>query len=136
MECGGELMHHSILATKIAESIFEFFEPLLAGSVTVCDEYELREEIMELCDEVVDFRTIIRRSKDQYVCEVPGRGGISNLVSECGLLVEAVAVESCKPNQASNEIAYTLFGGLVKKLDQGDGKSLVLEKAEVILKRR
>lgn len=78
---------------------------------------------------------IMRRSKHQYTVEMPGGSGWSLLASECKDLAVAMAVEAGWPDQASDEIAYTLFGGLVKRAEDGEGGRRVLEKAMVVLKR-
>lgn len=124
-------------ATQVAGEMFEFFAPLLVKSMPGHHEDDLRAKLLELCTEAVDLRMIMRRATDRYTCEVPGLSGISTLASQCEELAETVAVEGGRPNQASDDIAFTLFGGLVKKsAEHGDGETKILEKALVILKRQ
>jgi hypothetical protein len=123
-------------AKVVAEEIFDFFAPLLSKSLEFNQEQDLRSKLMELCNEAVELRMIMRRSKDRYACEMPGTAGWSHLASRCEDLAETLAVEGGRPNQASDEIAYTLFGGLVKQAESGEGGKMVLEKAMVILKKK
>ena len=125
------------VATLCVDEIFLFLEPLLVKAIPRHQEDELKAKLLELCNEAFELRIIMRRSTDHYTCEVPGFAGWPLLASKCEELAETMAVEGGRPNQASDEIAYTLFGGLVKQAaEYGDGKKKVLEKAQVILKRR
>jgi len=137
IECVDKLRpQNPYAATVTAEEIFELFRPILAKSATRRQEEEVKAKLLELCSEAVELRMIMRRSRDRYTCEIPGTLGWPLLASKCEELAETVAVEGGKPNQASDEIVYTVFGGLVKQAEDGDGKKIVLEKALVILKRK
>ncbi|KAK4450232.1 hypothetical protein QBC34DRAFT_461534 [Podospora aff. communis PSN243] len=126
----------SLTAGVVVGEIFDFFIPLLSKSLDLNEEEDLRSKLAELCNEAVELRMIMRRSKDRYTCEIPGTAGWSHLASSCEDLVETLAVEGGRASQASDEIAYTLFGGLLKQPEFGEGGKMVLEKAMVILKKQ
>lgn len=125
------------MARAVAEDIYEFLKPLSVKSIQHHQEDELRAKLLELCTEAFDLRMIMRRSTDRCTCEIPGYGEWSLFARECEELAETLAVEGGRPNQTSDEIAYPLFGGLVKQsAEYGEGKKNVLEKALVILKNK
>lgn len=78
----------------------------------------------------------MRRSRDNYAVEAPGLGGTRTSIVLCEELAEPVAVEGGKPSEASQDIAFAVFGALVKRPEDGNGEMVVLEKAEVILQKK
>ncbi|KAM7182985.1 hypothetical protein V8F20_012779 [Naviculisporaceae sp. PSN 640] len=124
-----------VLAIAVSEDIYKFLGPLMDPIQSPQDADELHAKLMELCSEAVNLRMIMRRSRDRYTCEYPGVAGWSHIASQCKELVEAMAVEGGRASQASDRIAYTLFGGLVKRsAEYGGGEKKVLENAWVVLK--
>jgi hypothetical protein len=79
---------------------------------------------------------IMRRSKEGYRCEQPPVETHDCLVTDHDSLVKPMGVEGGKNNQASNKIAYVLFGALTKNSGGDVGGHRVLEKASVILKSK
>jgi len=76
----------------------------------------------------------IRKSKEQYTVKVLEKEpGSKHLVQNNAHWVEPHAVEGGKPEDKGDEIAYTLFGALIK---HSEGREIVLEPASVVLKRR
>jgi hypothetical protein len=78
---------------------------------------------------------MMRKSKDKYVVEKIGvDAGVS--LSALESKADPVAVESGKNSERSDEIAYTMFGALTKQ-PEGEGHPVkVLEKAQVVLRKR
>lgn len=132
MKCIDKLGYQSVLPDLISTSIYTFFQPLLSNWAS---EAELQAKIQELCQEALDFRLLMRRCKDFYLVKVPGENGVPLSESECDEeYVHPFGVEG-GGNQASDEIAYTVFGALVKRPELGGDEERVLEPAWVIMKR-
>lgn len=78
---------------------------------------------------------MMRKSKDKYVVEkigVDAGASLSALESKA----DPVGVEGGKNSERSDEIAYTMFGALTKQ-PEGEGHAVkVLEKAQVVLRKR
>ncbi|KAK0648650.1 hypothetical protein B0T16DRAFT_456111 [Cercophora newfieldiana] len=124
------------LAAVVSSTLFELLDPLRTKSIQRRQEEDLRGRLLELCNKAVELRMMMRRSKGRFTCEFPGVAGLPMLLSKCEKVAEGVAVEGGRSIQASDDIAYTLFGGLVKQAEGGDGGKRVLEKALVILKKK
>jgi hypothetical protein len=95
----------------------------------------LRKKMVEVCEKSMSLKLMMERSKEGYTIrsfntEVP------LLYSKIEDLVEAIGVENGLSSEASDEIAYVLFGGLQKTASQPGGKEKTLIKAEVILKKK
>lgn len=135
IKCIDKLDYQSTLAFQISGHIFGFFQPLFAKQVSQSDTNEVLGKIKEVCEEAVDLGMLMRRSRDLYMVKVPGKD-LPRFQKACGeLLVQPMGVEGGKGSEASDEIAHTLFGALVKQPEHGDGRQLVLEVAHVILKK-
>lgn len=133
MDCISQLPVASQRSKRVAENIYDFFSPILAKEISGQREDELRSQIADLCGEAVALRIIMRRSKDRYECVFPPAAERICTMEQYEKQVEPLSVEGGKNDQGSNEIAYAIFGGLVKHADH---VPRVLEKAQVILKRR
>jgi hypothetical protein len=78
---------------------------------------------------------MMRKSKDKYIVETVKSGtGVSLSATESK--ADAVAVEGGKNSEGSDEIAYTMFGALTKQGPAEDQPVKVLEKAQVVLRRK
>ncbi|KAK3343435.1 hypothetical protein B0T25DRAFT_508243 [Lasiosphaeria hispida] len=118
-----------------ASEILFLFEPLISKQIGPTEVQTLRSAITELCRDAFDLRMTMRMSKEGYACKmVNKKSGQRQSLSSNKYWVDAMAVEGSKNSEASDEIAYTLFGALVKCPDGRDGK--VLEKGQVVLIRK
>jgi hypothetical protein len=118
-----------------AADIFAILAPLLSKHVRPSEEDVLRATILDLCKDAFKLRMMMRKSKDKYVVEkigVDAGASLSALESKA----DPVGVESGKNSERSDEIAYTMFGALTKQ-PEGEGHPVkVLEKAQVVLRKR
>jgi hypothetical protein len=112
-----------------ADKIFFFFKPLLSGQASGA-RADIYAKILELCKDAFKLRMAMRKSKEGYRCE------ILNTDKTCETLAESFGVENGTNNEASDVICYTLFGALTKHPEYRGERKKVLEKAQVILKRK
>jgi hypothetical protein len=123
-------------STQTAHKIYDFFAPLVSNNGR--SSKSLPTLITTLCQDAYSLRMMMRKAKEGYCCEmiVPGLGE-KMLLPKNLEKAEGMEVEGCKEgddDQASDVIAYTLFGALLK---YQQGKPMkVLEKAQVVLKRK
>jgi hypothetical protein len=121
-----------------ARRIYEFLSPLIPPAASTRETDNLRSEILNVCKQAFKLKMMMQRSKEGYRCEIPNIEEAKNicLLSKNGILAEGFAVEAGKDADKSDEISYVLFGALTKHPEyRGEGKN-VLEKAQVILKRK
>ncbi|KAH6842400.1 hypothetical protein B0I37DRAFT_381842 [Chaetomium sp. MPI-CAGE-AT-0009] len=120
---------------RAATDIFSLLAPLLSKHVRPSEEEVLRSSILSLCKDAYKLRMMMRKSKDKYAVEKIGLNGLI-LLSALESKADSVAVEGGKNSEGSDEIAYTMFGALTKQ-PEGEGQPVkVLEKAQVVLKKR
>ncbi|CAH0033346.1 unnamed protein product, partial [Clonostachys rhizophaga] len=138
MDCLSELIGSSPRHKIVAHEIFADFALLISPKSGTREQNELREQFQTICDEAWEVAMIMRRSREGHKCFVPPTGTTKCLFNAYESLVEPITVEGGKNEDGSDEIAYSLFGALVKGAQchweaTGEG---VLEKAQVVLKRR
>ena len=102
----------------------------------MADAEALEAEILRLCRDAFRLRMNMRGSKEGYACVMPRQAGKVVLMSENEDLADAFGVEGPKNCEASDEIQYTLFGALVKHPEYRGEEMKVLEKAQVVHKRK
>jgi hypothetical protein len=118
-------------STLTTADIFFILEPILSKNVGAMEEDALRSSILGLCKDAFKIRMMMRKSKDKYVVETI-KPGTKILESEA----EPVAVEGDKNSEGSDEIVYTMFGALSKHPQDKDQPVKILEKAQVVLRRK
>jgi hypothetical protein len=123
------------VSSSCADQIFKFFTPLISTKATIEEKDELKAMILKLCQEAFELRMMMRRSKEGYRCEAPTPEKATRLV-DWEDFAEPHYVENGKQNEASDEIAYCLFGPLIKNPEYGIEGRKVLERAHVVMKRR
>jgi hypothetical protein len=118
-----------------AASISSILAPLLSTHARTSEEEALRSNILELCKDAFRLKMMMRKSKDTYLVESIGpEVGLS--LSALEGKADPVSVEGGKNNEASDDIAYTVFGALTKQPQGKDQPVKVLEKAQVVLRKR
>jgi hypothetical protein len=121
-----------------ARKIYEFLTPLISSGTPSRDTENLKSEILKVCQQAFKLKMMVQRSKEGYRCEVPDIRDARDIcyLSRNESLAEGFAVEAGKDADKSDEIAYVLFGALTKHPEyRGEDKN-VLEKAQVILRRK
>jgi hypothetical protein len=119
----------------VAGRMDAFFEPLVSIKATGQQRDEFQEKEDEVCKKAVSLKFMMQRSKEGFsvtnlnIKERP----LYSKVSHWAVLM---AVEAGKSTDASDEIAYVLFGALEKQSINREEDGKVLEKAQVILKRK
>ena len=94
----------------------------------------MKVSIHNIAKEAYELRMIMRKSKEGYLCrKLDVEPGDAPSVHSFESWVESQAVEGGKNNQGGDQIAYTLFGSLIKSLE---GRDIVLQKAQVVLRRQ
>ncbi|ORY15234.1 hypothetical protein BCR34DRAFT_662103 [Clohesyomyces aquaticus] len=118
----------------VAGKLEEGLEPL-ARKALKSQKAELFDKILEVCRKAVALKMLMQRSKEGYsvitlhIKEFP-------LYSGVGHTAESMGVEGGKASDASDDIAYVLFGALTKRPNSINREGKVLLKAEVILKKK
>lgn len=116
----------------VAHQLESFLEPLAAGATDKARE-ELWKTIVEVCRLAFKCRMKMRMSKEGYLCESLGSYGVPPF-STMEHFAESYGVEGGKTEDRSDEVSYVLFGALTKVALSGEAN--ILEKAQVILKRK
>ena len=124
------LNEYSINVGKIIE---RFFCPLTIRA-TKAERDDLWNVVLDVCRQAYKLNIMMRKSREEYVCDPVDTSKDEHLLSRIDYLADSFGVEGGKSDEASDEIAYILFGALSK--DTLDGGRKVLEKAHVILKRK
>jgi hypothetical protein len=119
---------------RAAELILATFEPLISPEITP-EAYEaLKNDVLQLCTDAYDLRMMMRRSKEEYAIWTPSpRGTQPARASDFTEFADSFEVEDGKAENGSDDIAYTLFGGLTKHPEYRGEGLCVLEKAQVVL---
>jgi hypothetical protein len=109
--------------------------PLFHDNLTKSERDSLGTTILNLSRDALALGMIMRQSDEGYKCErleVDKDRRVSLAKNEA--LFDAVAIEGGKFGDRSDDVAYVLFGPLLKRLP---GQPLkILEKGQVVLKRR
>lgn len=115
--------------------LIDYLDPLVSLTVTRDQKDALMGDLARLCEDAWDFRMMMRRSKEEYnIWLPPPRDGQRARLSEHGDYADGMDVEEGKGGSESDEIAYTLFGGLTKHPVYRDEEMRILEKAHVVLR--
>jgi hypothetical protein len=122
-------------STSASNYIYAILAPLLSKHTRSSDEDTLHAGILELCNDAFKLRMLMLKSKNRYLVKTIDPG-MNVLLSACENTADPVAVEGGKNSEKSDKIAYVVFGALVKQPQTADQPEKVLEKAQVVLKRK
>ena len=122
-------------STSASNYIYAILAPLLSKQTRPSDEDALRAGILELCKDAFKLRMLMRKSKNRYLVQTIDPH-MTVLHSACESTTCPVWVEGGNNSEKSDEIAYVVFGALVKQPQTADQPEKVLEKAQVVLKRK
>ena len=131
MDCLSHIKAEAPKGRSLADLMYGFFEPILSEKAGEKGRGELKAQIYELCREAYDLRMMMRKSKARYTCEFPPTPSIQCFLEDYAQLAEPISVEGGRNKDGSDEIAYTVFGGLIKYTETG---KRTLERAQVIMK--
>jgi hypothetical protein len=121
-----------VTVAQTRDEIYDFLIPITTKP-DVKGEGELSEILYNLCEDAFKLRMTMRKSKEGYRCELPK---VEN-VADSEDIVDSMGVEGGGKNKdASDTIAYVLFGALIKHPQYRGEDRRVLEKAHVIVKQR
>ena len=118
-------------STLTTADIFTILEHILSKNIRATEEDALRSSILGLCKDAFRVRMMMRKSKNRYVVETI-KPGTKNSESRA----EPVGVEGGKNSERSDEIGYTMFGALSKHPQDKDQPVKILEKAQIVLRRK
>ncbi|KAH7316964.1 hypothetical protein B0I35DRAFT_434311 [Stachybotrys elegans] len=135
--CISELTSSSPSHKMVAPEIFTYFAPFISPKSGPKEQGDLEEQFRSICSEAWEVAMIMRRSREGHKCIVPPTWTSRCFVNAYEALAEPITVEGGRNEDGSDEIAYPLFGALVKSAHHhGVSKERVLEKAQVVLKKR
>jgi hypothetical protein len=134
LECIGLLKLPDDYSGWVADKVYDFLNPLISATTKKVRE-DLWNVILEVCRRAFRLRMLMRMSKEGYACVVPDLKDVC-VLSKMEHFAESFGVEGGKAEDRSDEVAYVLFGALTKDSRHLGGDRKVLEKAQVILKRR
>ncbi|OBT46344.1 hypothetical protein VE00_02779 [Pseudogymnoascus sp. WSF 3629] len=117
---------------QTAYQIFDLLAPVLHPKASEKEKDEVYNVIVEVCRQAFNLRIMMRKSKEGYRCELPPKE--ARFLSKIEPFADSFGVEGGKADDQSDEIAYCLFGALVKGARHMGGEKKVLDKAQVILK--
>lgn len=118
---------------NVADTMYNFFEPLISKTATDPQKYGLWSKMANVCTKAIALKMVMQRSKEGYNIQTISlkEQPLYSSVTHCA---ESMGVEDGKTSDASDDIAYVLFGVLMKHPIDNARDSKVLVKAEVILK--
>ncbi|KAK3897829.1 hypothetical protein C8A05DRAFT_19481 [Staphylotrichum tortipilum] len=122
-------------STSASNNIYATLAPLLSENTRPSDEDTLRAGILDLCKDAFKLRMLMRKSKNRYLVKTVD-SDLTVLLSGCENMAYSVSVEGGKNSEKSDEIAYVVFGALVKQPQTAGQPVKVLEKAQVVLKKK
>lgn len=118
----------------VARRLEDYFEPLISERATQIQKDEVWDKILDVCQKSLRLKISMQRSKVRYEVrsfesqDLPAYTLVEHFV-------ESMGVESGCSNDASEEIAYQLFGALLKH-SKLNARLRILVRAEVMLKRK
>ncbi|KAH6884875.1 hypothetical protein B0T10DRAFT_462569 [Thelonectria olida] len=125
-------MKGNMLGATLAEQMYDFFATLIKDEATDEERAKLRNAFGQLCHDAFALQLLMRKSKTNYQC-IPLESG--RTASKWEHAVDVFAELDGRPNGEA-KIAFTLFGALVITPSSRDDTQVVLEKAQVVVKRR
>lgn len=123
-------MHYDC-GTALARQIYSWLTPLLAVNVQKSDFEEFKSSLLEICKSAYSLRLLMRSSKEDYQCMLIPLGDSPDQHQETATVFNKIKVE-----RGSSEIAFNIFGALIKFPHYRGYGRVVLEKAQVFVKKR
>ncbi|KAK2609278.1 hypothetical protein QQS21_002213 [Conoideocrella luteorostrata] len=117
--------------SKTVKLLLSWLKPLMVRPSGRSDCETLERDVRELCERAYKVRLLMRNSKDRYFCRTFDRG---QRLKSGASWAEVYGVEA--GGNPTNEVAFTLFGALVKCAVFRGEDPVVLEKAQVVVSRR
>lgn len=134
LQCIGAMEIPERLSDYVADKLEVCFMPLISKRATNEQKDELWDKMLDVCRKAVAVKLMMQRSKEGYnITTIDLKD--HPLYSKTGHLAESMGVEGGKTPDASDSIAYVLFGALMKHPMNNGGENKVLLKAEIILKK-
>jgi len=118
----------------VVTTISDFLEPLVYEKATQSQREAVYGRVVEVCEKAVKLKKMMQRSKEGYAVTTFDTKG--TLYSNVQSVADSICVEDGAASEASDEIAYLLFGGLDKNPQRAGAEKQSLAKAEVVLKKR
>lgn len=119
----------------VASELRPLLEPLVSKRVNAIQVDEMWRKTVDVCQKAVQLKMLMQRSKEGYnvmpldIKEFP-------TYPEMEHLADSMDVEGGRSADASDEVAYVLFGALTKYTKYLGGPRTTLVKGEVILKKK
>lgn len=128
----------SRIVAPVVDDIFSFLDPIIAPNITAVQFKDLQDDVALLCEDAYYLHMDMRASKEEYAIWTPDLSEDSEELFQPSVarFAESFGVEGGKSGDGSDQIAYPLFGGLVKHPEhRGEGLT-VLETAQVVMRRK
>jgi len=133
VDCIDQLNLPEKYSLHVATRMHDFFAPLVSKNATNIQRKELKDKTIEVCEKAVKLKKRMQRSKEGYAVTIFETKG--TLYSNVESFADSICVENGASSEASDEIAYILFGGLGKHAKSTGAEKKSLVKAEVVLKQ-
>lgn len=129
MKCAEGMPAPARLAVTAEDQIFQILQPILKQTPShIEDKKKIVADVQQLCEWAYKFRILTRGSMEHYWCESYEPGySLEDHQDEA----EIYGVDG--EGEPGGSVSYTLFGSLWKNPIYGDGDSVVLEPAQVIV---
>jgi hypothetical protein len=121
-------------SSHVVNRMYSCFAPLISKNATKSLRDELGEKMLNVCTKAVALKMMMQHSKEGYNVQTVNLKEYPSY-SNCRHFMESMGVEDGRASDASDDIAYVLFGVLMKYPMDTVGDNKVLLKAEVILKK-
>ncbi|KAM0265124.1 hypothetical protein ACHAQJ_000276 [Trichoderma viride] len=113
---------------ELQAEMYECFSHLIDEEAAEQDKTKLRDGFLELCKEAWNLRLLMRKSREPYECWSIKRDSIKSLEPWC-----EVFDEISDDAGMGEDIAFTLFGALIKQSQIRGEEPMVLEKAHIVV---
>jgi hypothetical protein len=128
----------SKIVRLVVDDVLAFLDPIIAPDITEVQLQDLENEVAQLCEVAYHLRMDMRASKEEYAIWIPNLSKDSDeqLLQRVAEFADSFGVDGGKSGDGSDQIAYTLFGGLVKHPEHRAEGLTTLEKAQVVMRRK
>jgi hypothetical protein len=132
LDCITRLNMREDYGNYVANYMYEFFLPLIPQPASEELVKAMFQKLLELSQKCLALKSMMQRSKEGYAIEILE---MKDRYSRIEQSAECMGIENGKSADASDDIAFLLFGILVKRTENMNPKEKkILVKGEVILK--
>ncbi|OTA60001.1 hypothetical protein K449DRAFT_384761 [Hypoxylon sp. EC38] len=132
IKCGSFFGANPTIACRAMDTIWSFLQPV---AIKPGAEDKGKKLLAKLCKDALELNTDLRRSRDIFEVRTGFRGPLEGHTAYADELASEELGEHTKQAGQPGDIAYCVFGALVKRTEEKPTEDIVLEKASVVVYR-